>query len=83
MRAMKTFVHWVDRAPLWLFALLVATVGLAPWIPEPHVAEKLRWLFAGELTRPLDVLDLVVHAVPWLLMAFKLYRNSLTTKGAP
>ncbi len=83
MRAMKTFVHWVDRAPLWLFALLVATVGLAPWTPEPHVAEKLRWLFAGELTRLPDILDLVLHATPWLLMAFKLYRNSVTARGTP
>lgn len=83
MRAMKRLVYWVDRAPLWLFALLVATLGLAPWTPEPHVVEKLRWLVAGELTRPLDVLDLVLHAAPWLLMAFKLYRNTVIAKGAP
>ncbi|WP_018146267.1 MULTISPECIES: hypothetical protein [unclassified Thioalkalivibrio] len=80
---MKAFVRWVDRAPLWLFALLVATLGLAPWIPEPHVAEKLRWLLAGELNRLWDILDLVMHAIPWLLMAFKLYRTSVTARGRP
>ncbi|WP_018872349.1 hypothetical protein [Thioalkalivibrio sp. ALJ16] len=80
---MKAFVRWVDRAPLWLFALFVVTLGLAPWVPEPHVAEKLRWLFAGELGQPQDILDLVMHAIPWLLMAFKLYRNSLAAGRTP
>ncbi|ADC71177.1 MULTISPECIES: hypothetical protein [unclassified Thioalkalivibrio] len=79
---MKAFVAWVDRSPLWLFALFVATLGLSPYVPEPHIVEKIRWLFQGELTRPIDILDLIMHAIPWLLMAFKLYRMSITSKGA-
>ncbi|WP_019024783.1 MULTISPECIES: hypothetical protein [unclassified Thioalkalivibrio] len=79
---MKAFVAWVDRSPLWLFALFVATLGLSPYVPEPHIVEKIRWLFQGELTRPIDILDLIMHAIPWLLMAFKLYRMSIASKGA-
>ncbi|MFO8154190.1 RND transporter [Thioalkalivibrio sp.] len=72
---MNKLIAWIDRTPVWLFALLVATLGLAPWVPEPHIAEKIRWLFQGELTRPLDIFDLVLHAVPWLLLALKLSRE--------
>ena len=73
---MKRFLAWVDRTPVWLFVVLVATLGLSPWVPEPHIAEKVRWLLAGELSRPMDVFDLVLHAVPWLLLGLKLGRET-------
>jgi hypothetical protein len=72
---MNKSVAWVDRTPVWLFVLLVATLGLAPWVPEPHIVEKIRWLFQGDLTRPLDIFDLVLHGVPWLLLGLKLSRE--------
>jgi len=72
---MNKFIAWIDRTPVWLFVILVATLGLSPWVPEPHIVEKIRWLFQGELTRPLDIFDLVLHAVPWLLLGLKLSRE--------
>ena len=72
---MNKIIAWIDRTPVWLFVLLVATLGLSPWVPEPHIVEKIRWLFQGELTRPLDIFDLVLHAVPWLLLGTKLSRE--------
>ena len=32
---------------------------------------------AGQLVRPIDVLDLLMHGVPWLLLAAKLARLAL------
>ncbi|WP_043739767.1 hypothetical protein [Thioalkalivibrio nitratireducens] len=78
---MQMFISWVDRTPTWLFVVFVATLGLAPWVPEPHIVEKLRWLFHGELTRPLDIFDLLLHAVPWLLLAAKLGRETWNDYG--
>jgi hypothetical protein len=72
---MNKFIAWVDRTPVWLFVAFVATLGLAPWVPEPHIAEKIRWLFQGELSRPLDIFDLLLHAVPWILLGLKLGRE--------
>ncbi len=72
---MNKFIAWIDRTPVWLFVIFVATLGLAPWVPEPHIAEKVRWLFHGELTRPLDIFDLVLHGFPWLLLGLKLGRE--------
>ena len=51
-------MSWLDRLPLpWVVALAV-WMAVAPITPEPHLIEKLRMLFSGTLTRPLDVFDL-------------------------
>jgi hypothetical protein len=64
----------LDRFPLWLFLVFTLTLGLAPFLPEPHLWEKLRMLASGTLARPIDVFDLFWHALPWLLLVLKLLR---------
>lgn len=65
---------WLDRIPLWILIVVALTLGLAPFVPEPHVWEKLKMLAAGTLSRPIDVFDLLYHGVPWLMLALKLVR---------
>lgn len=51
-------------------ALLCATLGLAPYTPEPHIVGKLRWLLGGgEGMTSTDWFDLAMHGLPfvWLL----------------
>ncbi len=74
---------WIDRQPLYLFILVAATLGLAPFVPEPHLWEKLKMLASGTLTRPLDIFDLVLHGTPWLLLLIKLYREVAAGKVPP
>jgi hypothetical protein len=62
----------LDRVPWLPLGVAALTLGLAPFQPEPHLLQKLRWLMQGELVRPLDVFDLVMHATPWALLALKL-----------
>lgn len=54
----------------WLLFLLASlTLGLAPFTPEPHIWEKIRWIAAGEF--PLEgiyLFDLFLHGSPWLLL---------------
>lgn len=69
-------MNWIDRQPLTLFVIAALTLGLAPFVPEPHLVEKLRMVAAGELSRPIDIFDLVMHAAPWVLLLIKLYRRS-------
>lgn len=66
---------WIDRLPLTLFVVAALTLGLAPFLPEPHVWEKIRMLANGELARPIDIFDLILHATPWLLLAIKVARS--------
>ena len=61
-----------DRIPLLLLVALCLTLGLAPFQPMPHLLEKLGLLMAGQLSAPIDVLDLLLHAAPWVLLAVKL-----------
>ena len=71
---------WLDKIPLGLLVLLALLLGLAPFLPEPHLWEKLKMLAAGTLSRPIDIFDLVLHASPWVLLALKLVR--LATRGS-
>jgi hypothetical protein len=65
---------WIDRLPLSIFLVMALTLGLAPFMPEPHLWEKLKLLAAGELVRPIDIFDLLLHGIPWLLLLAKLAR---------
>ena len=75
-------MEWIDETPVGFFALVALTLGLAPFLPEPHVWEKLKMLTSGELSRPLDIFDLLLHGTPWLLLCLKLVRMVLKPGGA-
>lgn len=63
-------IRFLDQLSWPLLAILCATIGLSPFAP-PHVWEKLHMLAAGELSRPLDWFDLVLHGTPWALLLMK------------
>lgn len=65
--------RWIQRVPLLLFIVAALTLGLAPFFPEPHLVEKCNMLINGTLTRPVDIFDLCLHAVPFVLLALKIY----------
>ena len=73
---------WLDKIPLSLLVLFSLLLGLAPFVPEPHLWEKLKMLAAGTLSRPIDIFDLLLHAAPWVLLALKLIRLA-TRKADP
>lgn len=54
---------------------LAILIGLAPFYPIPHLAEKLKMLADGTLRRPLDIFDLVWHAWPLALLGLRLGRD--------
>ena len=65
---------FLDQIPLSILVIAALTLGLAPFVPEPHIWEKLKMLVAGDLTRPIDIFDLVLHATPFVLLGLKLLR---------
>ena len=66
---MRKLLDWL---PLPLLVVLCLTLGLAPFVPEPHLLEKLKLLVAGELVDPMDIFDLLLHGAPWMLLLLKL-----------
>jgi hypothetical protein len=67
-------MSWLDSIPLNLLIVAALLLGLAPFVPEPHLFEKVRMLVQGTLTRPLDIFDLLFHASLPLLLVAKLIR---------
>lgn len=67
-------LKWIDQIPLHMLVIVSLTLGLAPFVPEPHIVEKLRMLWHGTLSKPIDILDLLMHGGPWLLLILRLLR---------
>ena len=63
---------FLDQIPL--IPLVVATIllGLAPFVPEPHLWQKMKMLTNGELIKPIDIFDLLMHGTPAILLIVKL-----------
>lgn len=67
-------MSWIDSVPLSLLVIVALFLGLAPFVPEPHLVEKVRMLAGGTLRRPIDIFDLVLHGTPVVLLLLKLAR---------
>lgn len=68
-------MKWLDRLPLGPFAVVALLLAGAPFVPQPHLVEKLGMLAAGTLARPIDVADLLMHGLPLLLFGVRLLRE--------
>ena len=55
--------------------LLVIFLGFAPFFPQPHIVEKLGMLLKGTLKKPIDIFDLIFHSIPFVLLAYKLFKD--------
>lgn len=67
-------VGWLDRIPFTLLVPFAVFFTFAPFVPEPHLWQKLNMLFAGTLTKPVDIFDLFLHSTPLILLILKLMR---------
>ena len=54
----------------WKLVLLVClTLGLAPFLPEPHIWGKFKWIAGGGIgMTSKDWFDVVLHGFPFLLL---------------
>ena len=74
-------LRWLDKIPLYMLVIAALTLGLAPFLPQPHVLEKLQMLLGGSLTQPIDIFDLILHGTPIALLVLKLVKPKLKTPG--
>lgn len=57
---------------LWL--LISLTLGLAPFVPEPHLFGKIRWVAGGTVGMKLmDWFDLLLHGFPFIFLGRALW----------
>ena len=69
-------MNWLDSIPMILIAPIALLLAVAPIGAEPHLWQKLKMLFDGTLTRPLDIFDLFLHGTPLLILGLKLMRGA-------
>lgn len=66
----------MDWKKLQLPLLASLTFGLAPFVPEPHILGKLRWVLGGGTgMQLLDYGDLLLHGAPWIWLIITLIRT--------
>ena len=68
-------MKYLDRIPMSSAVIFALMLGLAPFHPEPHLVEKLRMLFEGTLSKPIDVFDLLMHAAMPIVVLVKIFRR--------
>ena len=53
--------------------VLSLTLGLAPFVPEPHLLGKINWVLGGgNGMAAMDLFDLFLHGAPWLWLLYSL-----------
>jgi len=52
-----------------LVIFLCLTLGLAPFLPEPHIYGKINWILGGARGMKLmDWMDFLLHGIPFVLL---------------
>ena len=73
-------MKFIDNIPTGMLLVVCVLLGLSPFVPEPHLLEKVQMLSQGNLSRPLDIVDLLYHGSPFLVLSIKLFR--IQNRGA-
>jgi hypothetical protein len=68
-------MQFIDRLPFSLLLVMTVFMLAAPFVPEPHLVEKMRMLVEGRLTRSLDIFDVFWHLLPAILLTVKIVRR--------
>ncbi|HHH43286.1 MAG TPA: RND transporter [Gammaproteobacteria bacterium] len=68
-------MNWLDRIPYSILVPLALFLTFAPFVPEPHLWQKLKMLADGALVKPIDIFDLFLHGTPLVLLLVKLARR--------
>ena len=67
-------MKFIDRIPMGILVIIAVWMAVAPISPQPHLIEKITMLFNGELVKPLDIFDLLMHGTPQIILAIKVLR---------
>jgi hypothetical protein len=74
----------LDKIPWNILIIGSLTLGLAPFVPEPHLFEKIRMLFQGNLVNLVDIFDLCMHgAFPAMLLLKIVIPSKVTDETTP
>ena len=78
---MKKIGQWLDALPFLPLIIAAIFLGGAPFIPEPHLVEKIGMLLSGNLIRPIDIFDLFYHGLFPFVVVLKIVRALALSKA--
>lgn len=71
---MDNQLAWYNDIRILILGCL--TLGLTPYVPEPHILGKIRWVMGGAKGMELlDWWDLFMHGTPWVLLIVLIVRK--------
>lgn len=70
-------MEFLDKISYPLLVVSAILLGLAPFHPMPHLVEKILMLKDGNLKKPIDIFDLLMHSAPFIILALKVWRDSI------
>ena len=62
----------IQDIPVLPLAIVASLLAMAPFVPEPHLWQKLKMLFDGSLSKPIDIFDLFMHGTLLVVLIIKL-----------
>ncbi len=85
-KTMKKLGTFIDGISIQMLVVMSIFLGLAPYLPfmaePPHLFTKLNMLLAGDLTRPIDIFDLVFHGLAPAILTVRLVRKFRANSGS-
>lgn len=68
-------MKFLDKIPFRTVIIMTIFLGLAPFVPEPHLWQKLKMLVGGDLVKSVDIFDMFFHMAPGMVLLAKIYRH--------
>ncbi len=66
-----------------LVTIACLTLGLAPFVPEPHIVGKIKWILGGATGMTfIDWWDTIFHGAPWLVLIYFLTTDLIQKKAS-
>ncbi len=64
----------IDEIPLPMLVIIAILMAIMPITGGSHLLQKSQMLMDGTLSKPLDILDLLMHGTPAFLLIIRLLR---------
>ncbi len=78
-------MSWLDKLPLSIVMIIAIPLAVAPFPihDTPHLIEKLQMLASGQLAEWIDIGDLLLHGLPFVVLLTKLGRLIARRRPVP
>jgi len=80
-REVSSKMKWLEKIPYSVIITIALFLALAPFVPEPHLWQKIKMLIAGTLTKPVDIFDLFWHSSPTIILLLKWHYQKKNSTG--